>query len=151
MRPPARRSALIATGATSVAGSNGMKDMRCALMANGPGGATNSMWPSAGAFTTISTPILPFAPGRVSTTNGSPKLFVKSSASERARKSTEPPGGLVAMMRTVRLGQGCCAGAASGSAHAARNTRKQKIGRAFIYARIIPKHLIPSPSGRGSG
>src|SRR5882762_68596 len=103
----------------SAAGLKGMKDMSCALMANGPGGATNSMWPSAGAFTTRSTPILPFAPGRLSTTKGTPKLLLKSSASTRASRSTDPPGGLVAMMRTVWLGQGCCADAASGNAHAA--------------------------------
>ena len=135
-------------------------------MANGPGGATNSMWPSGSAFTTSSTPMLPFAPGRVSTTNGCSKVLLKSSASARARKSTEPPGGLVAMMRTVRLGQGCCACERTGRAHAASGATKQKIERAFIYARIIPKarrrtaalsrkrdrgHLIPSPSGRGAG
>src|SRR5712692_7053846 len=100
----------------SAAGLNGMKLIRWALIENGPGGATNSMWPSGGAFTTRSTPMLPFAPGRLSTTNGTPKLLLKSSASARARKSTDPPGGLVAMMRTVWLGQGDCAGAASGRA-----------------------------------
>src|SRR5260221_14754304 len=86
-------------------------------MEDGTGGATNSMWPSAGALTTKSTPMLPFAPGRLSTTKGTPKFLLKSSASTRASRSTDPPGGLVAMMRTVWLGQGCCADAASGGAH----------------------------------
>ena len=64
----------IATGAMSVWGLNGIEPMMLALMLNGPAGATNSMWPSAGALTTWSTPMLPFAPGRFSTTNGWPKL-----------------------------------------------------------------------------
>src|SRR5256885_9528504 len=102
----------------SLAGLKGMKSIKWALIANGPGGATNSMWPSAGALTTRSTPMLPFAPGRLSTTNGVPKVLLKSSASARARKSTDPPGGLVAMMRTVWLGPAACARAASGSADA---------------------------------
>src|SRR5258706_14583458 len=63
--------------------------------------------------------MLPSAPGRLSTTKGTPKFLLKSSASTRASRSTDPPGGLVAMMRTVWLGQGCCADAASGRAHAA--------------------------------
>src|SRR5256886_2208941 len=108
----------IATGAMSVAGLKGMKSIRWALIANGPGGATNSIWPSAGAFTTKSTPMLPFAPARLSTTNGVPKVLLKSSASARARKSTDPPGGLVAMMRTVWLGPGARARPAGGSADA---------------------------------
>ena len=74
------------------------------------------MWPSAGALTTISTPMLPFAPGRFSTTKGWAKPLLKSAASARARKSTEPPGGLVATMRTARLGQAGCAIEFTGSA-----------------------------------
>src|SRR6266568_8423277 len=96
------------------------------------------MWPSAGALTTKSTPMLPFAPGRLSTTNGAPKVLLKSSASARARKSTDPPGGLVAMMRTVWLGQGCCADAASGSAHAAASANVESadfIERDYLTAR----------------
>src|SRR5260221_7170473 len=88
-------------------------------METGPGGATNSMCPSAGALTTKSTPMLPFAPGRLSTTKATPKFLLKSSASTRASRSTDPPGGLVAMRRTVWLARGCCAEAASGRAHAA--------------------------------
>src|SRR5881296_9241 len=92
-------------------------------MANGPGGATNSMWPSGGAFTTRSTPMLPFAPGRLSTTKGALKVLLKSSASARERKSTDPPGGLVAMMRTVWLGQEGWARAPSGSADATASVK----------------------------
>src|SRR5258706_16024509 len=124
----------------SAAGLKGMKDMSCALMENGPGGATNNMCPSAGALTTKSTPMLPFAPGRLSTTKGTPKFLLKSSASTRASRSTDPPGGLVAMMRTVWLGQGCCADAASGSAHAAASAKVQS-------ADFIGKGLShPAPS-----
>src|SRR5207247_9013102 len=93
------------------------------LMANGPGGAAHGMWPSAGAFTTRSTPMLPFAPGRLSTTNGAPKVLLKSSASARERKSTDPPGGLVAMMRTVWLGQEGWARSPSGSADATASVK----------------------------
>src|SRR5438552_8482044 len=136
----------IATGATSVAGLNGMKLIRWALMANGPGGATNSMWPSGGAFTTRSTPMLPFAPGRLSTTNGPPKVLLKSSASARERKSTDPPGGLVAMMRTVWLGQEGWARAASGIADAAAsvNTRRVHfIERDYRTLRARPsRHIV---------
>src|SRR5258708_13661101 len=94
-----------------------MELIRWALMANGPGGATNIMWPSAGAFATRSTPMLPFAPGRLSTTNGAPKVLLKSSASARERKSTDPPGGLVAMMRTVWLRHGRWAVPGTGRPH----------------------------------
>src|SRR5258707_15171534 len=100
-----------------------MELIRWALMANAPGGATNIMWPSAGAFATRSTPMLPFAPGRLSTTNGPPKVLLKSSASARERKSTDPPGGLVAMIRTVWLGHEGWARAASGSADAAASVK----------------------------
>src|SRR2546425_7481131 len=117
-------------------------------MANGPGGATNSMWPSGGAFTTRSTPMLPFAPGRLSTTNGPPKVLLKSSASARDRKSTEPPGGLVAMMRTVRLGQDGWARAASGSADA--TTSVKTLSAHFIERDYrTPRASISSRKGSG--
>src|SRR5207248_11076133 len=131
----------------SLAGLKGMESIKWALIACGRGGATNSMWPSAGALTTRSTPMLPFAPGRLSTTNGVAKVLLKSSASARARKSTDPPGGLVAMMRTVWLGQAACARAASGSADA--TTSVKTLSAHFIEQdyRILEK----DPRGARSG
>src|SRR5260221_3571793 len=115
-------------------------------MENGPARATISMWPSAGALTTRSTPMLPFAPGRLSTTKGTPKFLLKSSASTRASRSTDPPGGLVAMMRTVWLGQGCCADAASGGAHAAASAKVQSAD--FIERDYLTARASTSAGGR---
>src|SRR5256885_10818308 len=91
----------------SLAGLNGIAAISSALMLNGPGGATKSWWPSAGALSTRSTPMLPLAPGRLSTMKGCPCSRASSSAARRASRSTAPPGGLVAMTRTGRSGQPC--------------------------------------------
>src|SRR5262249_43117468 len=69
-----------------------------------------------------------------STTKGRPKASPKSEASARARKSTEPPGGLVAMMRTGWAGQGVCATPASG-----RMKPRRTIAARPRMASIIPK------------
>jgi len=78
-------------------GLKGMTDMSCALMANG-GGATNSMCRPR-RLTTIDT-MLPFAPGGSPPRRAPPKFLL--SPREQAREQIDrPPGGLVAMMRTV--------------------------------------------------
>src|SRR5262245_47562674 len=59
--------------------------------------------------------MFPFAPARFSTTKGLPNASEKSDASARARKSTDPPGGLVETMRTACAGQDDCAAPATGS------------------------------------
>jgi hypothetical protein len=62
-------------------------------MATGPLPPTSKVWPSAGAFTTASVPILPPAPLRFSTTNGCPMAFCNRSASVRPMMSGVVPAG----------------------------------------------------------
>ena len=57
----------------------------------GPTGAISNVWPSAGARATRPTPMLPLAPGRLSTTTGCANRTRKCSASARPCKSGVPP------------------------------------------------------------
>src|ERR1051325_1286548 len=119
------------TGAMSVAGLNGIDGRRFRLMLKGPAGATKRACPSAGARSTLATPRSPLAPGLFSTTKGWPCFFVRSCARMRASRSTEPPGGLVATMRTGLLGHprssaagaGCASSVAATTASALRASR----------------------------
>src|ERR1051325_8793168 len=107
------------TGAMSVAGLNGIDGRRFRLMLKGPAGATKRACPSAGARSTLATPRSPLAPGLFSTTKGWPCFFVRSCARMRASRSTEPPGGLVATMRTGPLGHPRSSAAGAGGARRA--------------------------------
>src|SRR3954454_10061234 len=57
-------------------------------------------------------PMLPDAPGLLSTRNGWPKDLPRCSASRRARMSVEPPGAQGTTRVTGCSGQAACAGAA---------------------------------------
>src|SRR5258706_402746 len=95
--------------------------------------------------------MLPFAPARFSTTKGWPKIRLKSAASARARKSTEPPGGLVATMRTTCVGQAGCPFAGAGNASARANAttpgnggkamRREEAGSGKTALRPLPLML----------
>ena len=50
-----------------------------------------SVYPSGGDFAAISTPIVPFAPGRLSTITGWPQACVNFCAIARAVRSVPPP------------------------------------------------------------
>src|SRR5262249_2166761 len=54
---------------------------------------SNRVWPSGAALATTSAPIVPPAPGRVSTTRCCPRPFAMSAASIRATPSPLPPAG----------------------------------------------------------
>ncbi len=64
---------------------------------------TSSVWPSGAAFATRSAPMIPLAPGRLSTTNVWPMRAVNSCARMRAVVSG-PPAPKPTMMRTGREG-----------------------------------------------
>src|SRR6185436_21167456 len=64
-------------------------------------------WPSASDFATDSVPTLPLAPERASTSTGWPRPAASLSFSVRAIRSTMPPAGKGAMMRSGFEGKAC--------------------------------------------
>src|SRR3954462_5371098 len=81
--------------------------------------------PSGALFATASTPMLPPAPGRFSTTTGWPRRSDIGTAMLRATRSALPPGGKLTMKR---IGfDGHCAWAAPASAISSRKTGKVPI------------------------
>jgi hypothetical protein len=67
-------------------------------------GIRSSVYPSAGARTAASMPILVPAPGRFSMTNGCPSRPDNCWPTMRAMISKAPPGATGTMMRTGRVG-----------------------------------------------
>src|SRR5690554_6809577 len=64
---------------------------------------TSTVCPSGFAFETISAPITPLAPGRLSTTTDWPKRPLSASLSWRATRSGAPPGENPTTMRSGRF------------------------------------------------
>src|SRR5215475_6244418 len=69
--------------------------------------AISSVWPSGAAFATAFTPTCWPAPGRFSTTNGSPIRCSQTCAAMRASRSVEPAGVNGTTTVTVLDGQSC--------------------------------------------
>ena len=63
------------------------------------------VWPSPGDLATLSAPMLPPAPGRLSTTTGKPSWAF--SLNKRARMSGAPPEGKVTTRRKGLVGKAC--------------------------------------------
>src|SRR5262245_3270375 len=75
-------------------------------------------------------PMMPFAPGRLSTITCWPQVSVSFWATARAMMSTPPPVACGTMIRTGRAGNCCAAAAAHRSAAlAAQPSRKAKVER----------------------
>src|SRR5688500_8125645 len=70
-------------------------------------GAISSVWPSGGVLAAISAPILPPAPGRLSTTACWPHASVSFWPTMRESRSAAPPGGKGTMIRMGRTGYAC--------------------------------------------
>src|SRR5262249_30169818 len=83
--------------------------------------------------------------GRFSTMNGCPKALVYSSAIVRDRRSIEPPGGLVAMIRTTRLGQIACCAAESPANIAVAKTSRDNVLYIFFTLRSYSLSLPHPP------
>ena len=64
-----------------------------------------SVWPSGWARDTTSVPMIPVAPGLLSTTTGCPQAAVSFSPTRRATKSIAPPGEAGMMMVMVFRGK----------------------------------------------
>src|SRR5688572_15335458 len=90
-------------------------------------------------------PMMPFAPGRLSTITCWPHVPVSFSATDRAMMSTPPPAAWGTMIRTGRFGNCCAAAVAQQSAKAAAaGSRKSKVGsRKFFIG--FSQSLVPSP------
>src|SRR5512133_377787 len=73
------------------------------LMTNEPV-TCSSVCPSGGAFATMSVPMMPFAPDRLSITNDCPSPTATSFATMRAMASAVPPAGKGATSRIGRAG-----------------------------------------------
>ena len=94
---------MLVTGAKSRRTSNGWERWVLGFTAN-EAEVTSSVWPSAGARATISAPMLPLAPGRLSTTNGWPSWLDSCWPTMRATESGAPAP-KPTTMRTGREGQ----------------------------------------------
>src|SRR5688572_1160741 len=88
--------------------------------------AISSVYPSGGAFAASSTPMLPFAPPRLSITNCCPRLVPSLSAMVRVVTSTPPPAANGTIHRTGFTGHVCEYPAAGMNAAATRLTQDMK-------------------------
>ena len=68
---------------------------------------TPSVCPSGAALAAAAVPVLPLAPARFSTTNGTPSRCCRPSPTMRARLSGVDPAMNGTMMVTVRAGHSC--------------------------------------------
>src|SRR5688500_1052921 len=89
----------------------------------GPGFARSNVYPSGPAFATVSAPIAPPAPGRLSTTNCWPNDSVSFCPTSLAMMSFDAPGVNGTIQRTGRLGKP----AALSAAHAAAENPAQRV------------------------
>src|SRR4051812_25305134 len=91
-------------------------------MTRGGGGLDISVYPSGSERNTASAPMLPAAPGRLSTITGWPHFSVSFSATRRGIRSALPPAGNGTMMRTGFAGHSCAwTAAATNRAAASRS------------------------------
>ncbi len=79
------------------------------LIARLPVWPMTSVWPSGGAFAASSSPIVPFAPGRLSGTGCCPKASPSFWATYRPVMSVAAPGGNGMMIRSGLDGYACAA------------------------------------------
>src|SRR5262245_4013461 len=106
-----------------------------------------SVYPSAGARTTASVPMLLPLPGRFSTTNCWPSRSESHGAMSRARMSGAPAGPVGAMMRTGREGYACAPAIreSTGSAAApAARCRRLLRGSFILHLPFASHHSITS-------
>src|SRR5882672_11293948 len=87
------------TAVVSSIGSNGMSFCSTALTTCAPTTIATT-WPSGGDLTITSVPMMPFAPGRFSTSTCWPHVSCMRAASARLMMSVPPPGVYGTMMRT---------------------------------------------------
>jgi len=124
-------SASIEIGARSFCGSNGIEGYRLWFTDRAPAAARPTVWPSGALFATASTPMLPPAPGRFSTTTGWPSFSLILGAMERAIRSALPPGGKLTMKRIGFDGHVCACATSI-------NTRNRKGVRAnFLKQKLM--------------
>src|SRR6476646_2437285 len=92
-------------GAKSLIVSNGRFVYKLGLTTRAELCPHSSVQPSGKDRATISAPILPAAPGRLSTMTCRPPISVNFGATVRASESAPPPGGNVTIIRIDLLGQ----------------------------------------------
>src|SRR5439155_27025921 len=93
-----------ATGTRSLRGSVCISLYRCGLMVIMLSASSASVVPSGGDFATRSIAMLPFEPGRFSTTTGWPRSSESLCPMTRAEISGAPPGGIGTMSLIGRKG-----------------------------------------------
>src|SRR3954468_20651394 len=130
--------AISPTGAKSFTGSNGMVLPRSAGVVPNDVAVTRSVSPSAGAFATKSAPMLPVAPGLLSTTIGTFRRSDSFGPSTRERMSAPVPGVKGTTTWIGRLGHESCACAATALRSRNSGIRKRSI-------RLLWKHMSASP------
>src|SRR3954468_4413988 len=135
--------AISPTGAKSFTGSNGMVLPRSAGVVPNDVAVTRSVSPSAGAFATKSAPMLPVAPGLLSTTIGTLRRSDSFGPSTRERMSAPVPGVNGTTTWIGRLGQASWAWTA-----AAIEARNSRISRRCI--RLLWKHAVDRERAEGA-
>ena len=97
-------SPIFPTGTKSLTVSKGVFAKTCGLMTIVPSNPRTSVYPSAAAVLTKLVPMLPEAPGLLSTIICCPNLFPRCSAIKRPLVSVTPPGVNGTTKRIVLLG-----------------------------------------------
>ncbi len=124
-------SPILLMGTKSLSVSNGTLANTCGLMTSVPSKPSTSVWPSGAAPATACVPLLPPAPGRLSTPTCWPRRAPRRSATTRAPVSVTPPGVKGPTRRIGLLGKSACAsagGAASVSALEAASASQRRRG-----------------------
>src|SRR5438270_644673 len=103
-------------------------------MTRGGGGLDINVYPSGSARNTASAPMLPAAPGRLSTITGWPHFSLKFSATMRGIRSALPPAGNGTTMRTGFAGHSCAWTAVASSIATAAAARR------LMRSTETPKH-----------
>src|SRR5262249_15154949 len=93
-----------ATGARSLIGSSGISLYRWGLIVIMLSARSPSVYPSGCDFATRSIAMLPFEPGRFSTTTGCPTSSLSLWPTTRAEMSGAPPGGMGTISLIGRVG-----------------------------------------------
>src|SRR4051812_336954 len=111
------------TGVKSRCGSYGTFLKNSGLVTSVASVAASSVWPSAGAFATVSAATKPEAPGLLSITTGWPRDSGSFAASGRLMMSFDPPAGEGTTTRIGRVGKFCPRPVEGPAAQASRNSR----------------------------
>src|SRR6186997_1178293 len=138
---------MVVTGVRSRMISNGSLVYRLGLIDRLPISISTSVWPSGAERTTISTPILPLAPGRESTITGWPHDSVNFAPTRRPRMSEVLPGGFGDTMRIGLAGHVCACAQAAMSSMTAHPVVRAAPKQIFEFIGLLLRALLRVKTG----